>query len=145
MDCAAVASHLVAYHFGAVDDPERDAVDAHLLGCTACLKTYLALKRATEKNGSADAGAKPSAAAKARLRAEVAREFGEKKKAVPTENVRLFARRIPLYQGLVAAAIAAAITLAAPAVIRRFSHPDVGAGAPEVDSSRSRAASLQIY
>ena len=44
MDCAGVASHLVAYHFATVSDEERDAIDAHLLGCKACLEAYFALK-----------------------------------------------------------------------------------------------------
>ena len=140
MDCTAVATHLVAYHLGTIADDERDDVEGHLVDCTSCLKTYLALKRATEKRPTGD-DVKPSAETKARLRAEVAREFA----AAPSAKVRLFARRIPLYQGLAAAAIAAAISLAAPSVIQHFAKADVGNGAPEVDSSRSRAASLLIY
>src|SRR5688500_18756336 len=134
MDCTGVASLVVAYHFGAVDDAERSAVEEHLVACTTCLKTYLALKRATE-SGS---GERPSPKARARLRDAVERE-------VRPRSVSLFARRIPLYQGLVAAAIAAAITLATPTVMRRLARHDVGDGAPEVDTSRPRAASLQIY
>ena len=134
MDCTGVASLVVAYHLGAVDDDERSAVEEHLVACTACLKTYLALKRATE-NGN---GERPSAKARARLREAVERE-------VRPRPVAILARRIPLYQGLVAAAIAAAITLAMPTVLRRLAPHDVGDGAPEVDTARARAASLQIY
>jgi hypothetical protein len=140
MDCTKVAAHLVAYHLGTAFDDDRDAVEAHLLGCRSCLETFLALKRATEKRKTGEELA-PSPATRARLRAEVARTFATE----PAPKVRLFARRIPLYQGLAAAAIAAAISLAAPSVIERFAKRDVGNGAPEVDSSRSRAASLLIY
>jgi anti-sigma factor RsiW len=137
MDCTGVASHLVAYHLGSIEGEERDAIDAHLLSCTACLKTYLALKRAADAR-PAD---RPSPEARARLRAEVARTFASSKE----ENVvPLFRRRIPLYQGLAFAAVAAAIAFAAPSLFHRFSH-DVGDGAPEVDTSRPRAESLQIY
>ena len=71
MDCAGVASHLVAYHFATVSDEERDAIDAHLLGCKACLEAYFALKRAADKRPLE----KPSARVKDRLRAEVAATF----------------------------------------------------------------------
>src|SRR5688500_6463020 len=107
MDCTGVASLVVAYHFGAVDDAERTAVEEHLVACTSCLKTYLALKRATE-NGS---GERPSPKARARLRDAVEREVRAREPAAkrPTRVASLFSRRIPLYQGLVAAAIAAAL------------------------------------
>lgn len=141
MDCTGVASLVVAYHFGTVDDDERSAVEEHLVACTTCLKTYLALKRATERPGS---GERPSPKARARLRDAVEREVRPRDRSAP-RPVSLLARRIPLYQGLVAAAIAAAITLATPTVMRRLVRHDVGDGAPEVDTSRSRAASLQIY
>jgi anti-sigma factor RsiW len=138
MDCAGVASHLVAYHFAAVTEEERDAIDAHLVSCTACLKTYLALKRATDANPVE----KPSPQVKAKLRAEVARTFAPKKPAAP---IPLFARRIPLYQGIAFAAIAAAIALVAPGIARSVSRPAIDDGAAEVDTSRSRAESLHIY
>lgn len=141
MDCTGVASHLVAYHLGTVEADDRDAIDAHLLSCTACLKTYLALKRASDAR-PAD---RPSKAARDRLRAEVQRTFATPKEDVAPPNVvPLFRRRIPLYQGIAIAAVAAAIAIAAPRVIHRFSH-DIGDGAPEVDTSRSRAQALQIY
>lgn len=137
MDCAGVASLLVPYHFASVTADDQDAIDAHLVGCTACLKTYLALKRACE----AGPLERPSPHVRARLRAEVARTFAPKPKRA------IWSRRIPLYQGVVAAAIAAAIALAAPSVVHRVGRGDVdiGAGAPDVDTSRPRAESLQIY
>ena len=136
MDCAAVASVLVAYHFATASDEDRAAVDAHLVGCRSCLETYLALKRAADAR--ARDAERPSPEARARLRAEVARTFGSRARR-PT----LLSRRIPLYQGVVAAAVAAALALALP----RLLDPKlaVGAGTPFVDTSRANAHSLSIY
>ena len=150
MDCTGVASELVAYHLGSIEAETRDAIDAHLLECTACLKTYLALKRAAD----ASPRERPSDEARRRLRAEVERTFVRKSKESTTQEttttkkenvVPLFRRRIPLYQGLAFAAVAAAIALGAPTLFQRFSRERVGDGAPEVDTSRPRAESLQIY
>jgi hypothetical protein len=146
MDCAGVRSRLVGYHFAALADDERDAVDAHLLGCGGCLRAYLAFKRATETRKSAEAiDDRPSPEIRRRLRAEVAASFasGASELITPARpNVAFLARRIPLYQGLAFAAIAAAITLLA---IGRARAVPVREGVPEVDSSRPRAESLQIY
>jgi len=142
MDCTGVAGHLVAYHFATVSDEERDAIDAHLLGCTTCLASYFALKRATDKSPPE----RPSAAVKARLRAEVAAAFPER--VQKGARVRLLARRIPLYQGLFAAALAAAIALVVPTLLREEQLRDVrGASkrAAQIDSARPRAESFQIY
>lgn len=144
MDCANVASELVAYRFETCDASERDAIDAHLLECQACLRAYLALKRAT------DLGARPreeraSPEVKTRLRAEVARRYGRPSEvATPRRGRPLLLRKIPVYQGLVAVALAAAIALLVPAATRRAAV-DVHDGVPEVDTSRSRAESLHIY
>lgn len=136
MDCAGVASQLVAYHFATVTDEERDAIDAHLLGCRACLEAYFALKRAAARGPFE----RPSPNVKRRLRAEVAATFPTK-----PARVTLLARRIPLYQGLFAAAIAAAIALTVPALLREQRRGDVREGAAQIDSARSRAESFQIY
>jgi hypothetical protein len=138
MDCTGVASHLVAYHFATVSDEERDAIDAHLLGCTTCLASYFALKRAADKSPLE----RPDASVKARLRAEVAATFAERPR---TARVTLLARRIPLYQGLFAAAVAAAIALAVPTLLREQRQRDVPEGAAQIDSARPRAESFQIY
>jgi hypothetical protein len=140
MDCAGVAIHLVAYHLATVADDERDAIDAHLLDCTACLKTYLALKRATDRRPLE----RPSGAVRARLRADVAAAFPKPSSA---PRVAIFARRIPLYQGLFAAALAAAIALVVPGLLREgsISPHEVRDGTPHVDSARPRAESFQIY
>lgn len=144
MDCTGVASHLVAYHFATVSDEERDAVDAHLLGCTTCLASYLALKRATDKSPLE----RPAASVKARLRAEVAAAFPARADLTPpvrAARVTLLARRIPLYQGIAAAAVAAAIALALPTLLRQQRQRDVPEGAAQIDSARPRAESFQIY
>jgi hypothetical protein len=146
MDCTGVASHLVAYHFATVSDEERDAIDAHLLGCTTCLASYLALKRATDKSPLE----RPSASVKARLRAEVAAAFPVPSARAAAERVRpagvaILARRIPLYQGLFAAAVAAAIALAVPTLLRQQQQRDVPEGTAQIDSARQHAESFQIY
>lgn len=138
MDCTGVASHLVAYHFATVSDEERDAVDAHLLGCTTCLASYFALKRAADKSPLE----RPAASVKARLRAEVAASFPASARPA---RVTLLARRIPLYQGLFAAAVAAAIALAVPTLLRQQRQRDVPEGTAQIDSARPRAESFQIY
>ena len=135
MDCTGVASHLVAYHFATVSDEERDAIDAHLLGCRTCLEAYFALKRATDKSPLA----RPSARMRERLRADVAAAFP------PKSRVTLLARRIPLYQGLAAAAIAAAIALVVPTLLRDRERRAVPEGAAQIDSARPRAESFEIY
>lgn len=137
MDCTGVALHLVAYHLGTVTDEERDTVEAHLLGCAGCLKTYLALKRAADRAESD----RPRPEVKAKLRAAVAKEFGRRPAKAP-----LFARRIPLYQGIALAAIAAAVALFAPSVVRRAtSRTDRAGAAAAIDSARTQAESLHIY
>ncbi len=138
MDCAGVAGHLVAYHLGNVTDDERAAIEVHLVECGCCLKTYLALKRATDRTGLE----RPRPEIRARLRAEIARAFPP-----PNTHPRLaiLGKRIPLYQGVALAVLAAAVALVAPAVMRRVPHGDVSTGAPAVDTSRTRAESTRIY
>lgn len=138
MDCAAVASHLVTYHFAASDlaDEARDAIDAHLLECKTCLETYLSLKRAAEKRPLE----KPSASVRARLRAEVAETFAPRPR-----GITFLVRRIPLYQGIAAAAVAAAIALVVPNLVRGEGRVHPRAASTEIDTARPRAASLAIY
>ncbi len=69
MDCHVIQPHLVPYHFGLIDDAERLAVEEHLLACPHCLRDFITLKREMETSD-----ARPSAAAKARLREAVTRE-----------------------------------------------------------------------
>jgi anti-sigma factor RsiW len=133
MDCAGVAQHLVSYHLGSASDSEREAVEAHLVDCHACVKAYLAVKRAADRAELE----RPSPAVRERLRASVAAAFPR-----PTKIV--FARKIPLYQGVALAALAAAIALFAPNVAHRVLRAP-SAGTPAIDTSRTHAESLHIY
>lgn len=138
MDCSRVATVLVAYHFATAPADERALVDAHLVSCRECLTSYLALKRAVDLEHGRD-GERPSDSARANLRAAVAREFGR----APARP--LWSRRIPLYQGVFAAAAAAALTLALPRFVARSTTHPAPSAAAFVDTSRPVAASLAIY
>lgn len=105
LDCPEATEHLVAHALGALDDAERGEVEAHLLGCRACLEEYFALKRAMDRAEDVPA---PSPAAKARLRRAVAVELGL---AAPLE-------RRPRWERPVAVLIAAAAVAAASAGVR---------------------------
>lgn len=146
MDCAGMTDRVWGYHFGTLDPPSTDEVEAHLLTCTACLRAYLALRRATLEAPSE----RPSGEARARLRAAVAARYAPQAtiegtaRTTPSARPRFFARRIPLYQGLAFAAIAAAVVLSLQGAVR-LAERRVGAGAPDIDTSRPRANSLRIY
>jgi len=60
-------------HFGVVSDDVRALVEEHLLGCTACVRAFIELKRAIETTEDAP---RPSTSARARLRSAVATELG---------------------------------------------------------------------
>lgn len=137
MDCTDVAHNLVAYHVAAIEDADREAIEAHLVGCRACLETYLAIKRAADRAATP----RPRPEVRARLRAEVAKAFPPKPKPARLTFLR---RRIPLYQGVALAAMAAAVTLAAPSVVRRVQRSSA-APAPMVDTSRTHAESLTLF
>ena len=149
MDCSVIAADLIAYHFGTTPDDARKRIDEHLLGCTDCLRAYLELKHHFASGVSR--GARPSAAARQRLRAAVALEFTP---SVPTRAVRWLRRPIPLYQGVAAAAVALALALIAPLVAetrapsRARAPDDTNASAPRgerVDSARPAPESLSFY
>jgi anti-sigma factor RsiW len=146
MDCSLTQGMLIGYHFACVSDEERSDVEAHLVACTECLRTYLALKAHVDRGASgtppSSAAEVPSEAARLRLRAAVQARFQ------PTSARRLarwFATPVPLYQGM---AVAAALLLAfalEPALARTF-HPAPAVHVAErVDSARSSAESLTIY
>lgn len=141
MDCTAVAENLVAYQVGAIDDADRAAIEAHLVGCRSCLETYMAIKRAADRA----VFERPRPEVKERLRKEVAKAFPSKK---PVSKLMFFRRRIPLYQGVALAAVAACLAVAAPSVIqklRQTSAPSAQQDAPIVDTARTRPSSLSIY
>jgi hypothetical protein len=134
MDCGRI--DLIGYHFGALDEG-RELVERHLLGCTACLEVYLALKREVE-HGS---GLRPSRETRARLRRDVQAAFSPRTAA---RLVRWLERPVPLYKSVVAVAAVAAMGLLATTAFRA---PVVGArGEHErIDTSRPVAESFSIY
>ena len=138
MDCSRIDEALIGYVFGAVDDAERDAVDAHLLACERCLKAFLALKRHIESGEGV--ASKPPPSAKERLRREL---FPASRPSRLARALRPFARPIPLYQGVAAAVAIAALA----AIIPRWIHPTAARTRSEVrvDTARQTAASLEIY
>ena len=117
MDCSVISADLIAYHFATCDDDARARIDAHLLGCTECLRAYLAIKHHTDRGTSLDA--RPSDAARARLRAAVAAEF---RPSLGARAARALRRPIPLYQSLAAAA---AVVLVATAIAPMLARSDV--------------------
>jgi anti-sigma factor RsiW len=101
MNCDQVRSELVAYQFGVITDASRDRVEQHLASCPHCLQEFFTLKREVETGPS---GPRPSAAARSRLRAAVAREvLGE----AAVRPWRWWER--PLAFGLASAAVVAAV------------------------------------
>ena len=140
MDCTLIQGHLIGYHFATVSEDERADVEAHLVACTACLRTYLALKAHVDRATVDDEV--PTEAARLRLRAAVQARF----RPGPARRVgRWFARPIPFYQGLAVAAVALLVAALEPA-IAQVVHPGPAAHAAErVDSARPSAESLTIY
>jgi anti-sigma factor RsiW len=139
MDCSLIQIDLVAYHLGAIEEPARERVEAHLVECAACVRAYITLKRHSEAGA-----ARPSYAAKMRLRAAVSAEF----ETSPRARIRKWMRRpIPLYQGIAAAALIAIAALSAPQVARLFARtpPAEMAGGERVDTARPSPDSLSFY
>jgi anti-sigma factor RsiW len=140
MDCALIQGHLIGYHFATVSDDERAEVEGHLVTCTACLRTYLALKAHVDRGAVDDEV--PGEAARLRLRAAVEARFR------PTHARRVgrwFTRPIPLYQSLAVAAAVVLATALGPTLAHAI-HPGPAAHTAErVDSARPSAESLTIY
>ena len=134
MDCVVV--DLAAYHFGTLEEAERDRVDEHVLTCNGCLRAYLALKRRSEVGAHA---ASPSEAARIKLREAVAMRF----RPTPMSRARAWmARPIPLYQGVAAALVALAVASLLPALAEREPPPS---GGRYVDTSRPLADAFNVY
>ena len=105
MDCERMNEALVPFYFGVTTDDERGEIGEHLVGCTRCLRAYLALKQHAE----AGANEEPSAALGARIRADVARAL----RPSPLARARkIVGVRVPVYQVALAAAVLA-LTLGA--------------------------------
>ncbi len=76
MSCSEIQQELVGYHFGIVEqDDARRRLEDHLVGCPDCIKAFVAIKRDIE---TAASGPRPSAAARQRLRLDVAEELGQR-------------------------------------------------------------------
>jgi hypothetical protein len=130
---------LVAYHFGTTTSAEREAVDAHILGCQACLRAYLRVKHHIEHGRSVEA--RPRAAVRDRIRADVAAIV---RPSGPARVRRLLRRPIPLYQGLAVAAVAAGVAISLPSLFDALtSRPPQTAA--RIDTSRAVAESLTTY
>jgi anti-sigma factor RsiW len=121
MRCEEIEPALTGYHFAALSDDERRAVEAHLPTCPACVTALVALKRAIE---TGEDGPAPSPALRARLRGDVARELGL------AEAPR---RR---WERPVAFAFAASVLLAALFATRSIAEAD---GTPPLGRDRAAA------
>lgn len=139
MDCALIQGKLIEYQFATLEDADREAVEAHLLACTGCLRTYLALKAHVDRGSGA--GEVPSEETRLRLRAAVEARF----RSTATRRLRRWlSRPVPLYQGLAIAAFVAAAVGIAPTLFRSL-HSRGARPAEQVDTARLAAKSLTIY
>lgn len=93
MDCKINQENLIDFQFGSLDLDARAQVEAHLMGCTACLEEYFLLKRDVESAHTV--ALRPSSQVKAKIHREfIAFAYG---------RVREHPRRF-IIGGLVAAA-----------------------------------------
>jgi anti-sigma factor RsiW len=74
MKCDEARNELVALSLGLVEAADRDAVEAHLAECSACVREFLAVKRAMESCDE-ESTEGPSELSRARLREAVAVEL----------------------------------------------------------------------
>ncbi len=138
MDCSLIQGDLIAYHFGAVTDDERERVEAHLVACQACLRSYLALKAHVDQTGKPPA--QPSEESRLKLRAAVERRF----RPSPVRRVgRWLARPVPLYQSVALAAVVVLGVAFGPTLARQLPLPFSHAHdtSERVDTSRTTAES----
>jgi|HubBroStandDraft_2_1064218.scaffolds.fasta_scaffold476117_2 anti-sigma factor RsiW len=139
MDCTLIHEDLIGYHFATLSDAERQRVEAHLVACSACLRSYLTLKAHLDRGGDGEA---PSEAARLRLRAAVESRFR------PTSTRRIgrwLTRPVPFYQGLAVAAFLAIVAALGPSIARAV-HPSVTPHVAErVDTARPSPQSLTLY
>ncbi|MGZ3427190.1 MAG: hypothetical protein ACXVCV_11110 [Polyangia bacterium] len=114
MDCARVDDELIGFQLAALEGATRAAVETHLTGCSRCVSSFLALKRAMDASEDATA---PSQMTRARVRAEAARQLtgGDSRPAIATPRK---SRRATW-----AIAAAAAAILASPFVYRATRTP----------------------
>jgi predicted anti-sigma-YlaC factor YlaD len=139
MDCGKV--NLVGYHLGAASPEERELVEGHLVACSSCVQSYLALKRHADEQASE----RPSAELRARLRSDVAKAFP---RSVGARLAAWLTSPVPLYIG----ALAVAVTSVALLLANRLwsasasrTHRPFSEGSARIDTSRANAESLTIY
>ncbi len=158
--------YLIDYHFAVAEGERRRAMEEHLIGCTACLRAYLDLKRAIETLPDLPAAPpaspaspfrpalsgerqddRPGEAARLRLRAEVARTFAVPRRAPHRHLARFLSRPIPLYQAAAAFLLLIGAGLLPPMLRARpgATRPLFASSGEIVDTSRQRAASLNLY
>jgi hypothetical protein len=114
VDCARVDDELIGFQLAALEGATRAAVETHLTGCSRCVSSFLALKRAMDASEDATA---PSQMTRARVRAEAARLLvGDNRPASAPQ------RKSRRATWAIAAAAAAAI-LASPFVYRATRTP----------------------
>jgi hypothetical protein len=163
MDCSLMHEYLIDYHFAVAEGERRRAMEEHLIGCTACLRAYLDLKRAIETPPDLPAASpaspgrlalsderqddRPGEAARLRLRAEVARTFVVPRRAPHGHLARFLSRPIPLYQAAAAFLLLIGAGLLPPMLRARpgATRPLFASSGEMVDTSRQRAASLNLY
>ena len=118
--CDAIDAQLVAFHFSVLDEPARAEVERHLFACSACVRSFFAVKREIDS----DAGlARPSEASRIRLRAAVAQKVRGGR-----------TRRRVVYSAMAAAMVLVALGVG----LRVRLAPAVGGtGAPAVETRRA--------
>jgi anti-sigma factor RsiW len=72
VDCARVDEELVGFQLAALDGATRAAIEAHLTGCSRCVSSFLALKRAIDAGEGAIG---PSEMMRMRIRKEAEKQL----------------------------------------------------------------------
>ncbi len=121
MDCARVDDELIGFQLAALDGATRAAVEAHLTGCSRCVSSFLALKRAIDVSEGATG---PSEVMRMRIRKEAERQLS----AISLQPSA--PERKPTRARWAIVAAAAAAILASPFVYRATRAPSPAASAP---------------
>ena len=126
MDCARVDEELIGFQLAALDGATRAAVEAHLTGCSRCVSSFLALKRAIDAGEGASG---PSEMMRMRIRKEAERQLTvDSRRSTAPE-------RKPVRARWAIAAAAAAAMLIAPLVYRATRAPATNVHAPAVEAA----------
>lgn len=119
MDCARVDEELIGFQLAALDGATRAALEAHLTGCSRCVSSFLALKRAMDSGESAIG---PSEMMRMRIRKEAEKQLSavSSQPSAPERKPRRAAWAIA----------AAAAMMIAPLVYRATRTPDAKVNTP---------------